>query len=111
MLHFDRLYGVDFGAGLQACLEGGEPGFPEPVQGPMFLKFPEILQLAMQGGLGSLLKNMGPPVKMPLAPPGDPLIGLRSARDIVLSQAKVTLGRWRSAMRSFVCGVPQALFT
>lgn len=111
MQHFDRLYGVDFGAGLRACLEGGKPSFQEPVQGPMLLKFPEILQLAMQGGLGGLLNNLDLPVKMPLAPPGDPVMGLRSARDIVLSQARVTLGRWRSAMRSFVLAGSPAVFT
>jgi len=99
MQHFDRLYGVDFGTGLRTCLEGRETKCAEPVQGPLFVKFPEVLQLAMQGGLGHLLKNLDAAAKMPLSPPREPLIGFRSACGTVFSQARVNLGSWRRAMR------------
>ena len=96
MHHFDRLYRVDFAADLRACLQGkapGESGPPHP--GPAFIKFPEVLQLALQGGLGNLLKMVDPRVKIPLSPPGDPLIGIRSACSTVVSQTRVNAGRWR----------------
>jgi hypothetical protein len=96
MQHFDRLYRVDFAAGLRACLLDKTPGEPAPPHpGPAFIKFPEVLQLIMQGGLGNLLKEVDLQAKIPLAPPGDPLTGIRSACSTVVSQARVNAGRWR----------------
>lgn len=95
MQHFDRLYHVDFAASLRGHLEGNPADVPVPVNGPAFVKFPEFLQLLMQGGLGNLLKKTSFPLKMPLSPPGDPLIGIRSALAVTTSQTRVTLGRWR----------------
>lgn len=96
MQHFDRLYQVDFAAGLRACLLDKTPAEAAPPHpGPAFIKFPEVLQLLMQGGLGSLLKEIDPRAKILLSPPGDPLTGIRSACSTVTSQARVNAGRWR----------------
>lgn len=96
MLHFDRLYGVDFASTLRAWLLEGSHREAAPSQaGPSFIKFPEALQLAMQGGLVSLLKEVDYPASMPMSPPGDPYTGCRSACATVISQARVNLGRWR----------------
>ena len=96
MQHFDRLYRVDFAAGLRACLLEKAPGESSPPHpGPAFIKFPEVLQLIMQGGLRNLLKEMDPRAKILLSPPGDPLTGIRSACSTVVSQARVNAGRWR----------------
>lgn len=95
MQHFDQLYQVDFAASLRHHLQGIPSEVATPAMGPAFIKFPEVLQLAMQGSLGKLLKETSFPVKMPLSPPGDPLIGIRSALAVTTSQARVTLGRWR----------------
>lgn len=95
MQHFDRLYQVDFAASLRRHLQGVPFDVTAPLKGPAFIKFPEVLQLAMQGSLGKLLKETNFPVKMPLSPPGDPLAGIRSALAVTTSQARVTLGRWR----------------
>lgn len=95
MQHFDRLYGVDFPAALRAHLDGRDCRAMGPVPGPAFIKFPEVLQLAMQGDLGKLLKAADFSVKMPLCPPGDPLIALSSALNVLISQARVNIGRRR----------------
>lgn len=97
MQHFDRLYNVDFAAALRSLLlEGNSREAAAPTQGPAFIKFPEVLQLVIQGGLGNLLRESSQPVAMPLAPPGDPLAGLRSARDVIFSETRVRIGRFRS---------------
>jgi hypothetical protein len=97
MQHFDRLYGVDFAASLRAWILGESRSEPAPLDGgPSFIKFPEVLQLAVQGGLGRLLKEEGwPAASMPMSPPGDPFTGCRSACSTVISQARVNIGRWR----------------
>jgi len=95
MQHFDRLYSVDFAAALRGHLDGTVCDVVAPQHGPGFIKFPEVLQLAMQGGLGKLLKESRSAVKMPLSPRGDALIGLQSACQMVTSQARVNIGSWR----------------
>jgi hypothetical protein len=96
MQHFDRLYGVDFGAALREWLIEGNPCEAAPPRdGPSFIKFAEALQLVMQGGLGSLLKEVDYRASMPISPPGDPYTGCRSACSTVISQARVNIGRWR----------------
>ena len=95
MQHFDSLYGVDFAASLRALLHGKPASVTAPAHGPAFIKFPEIIQLALQGGLGNLLKETTFSVKMPLSPPGDPLIGIRTTLATTISQTRVSLGRWR----------------
>ena len=96
MQHFDRLYGVDFGAALRELLIGGNScETASPQEGPPFIKFAEALQLVMQGGLGSLLKEVDYRASMPISPPGDPYTGCRSACSTVISQARVNIGRWR----------------
>lgn len=96
MHHFDRLYGVDFAAALRGyLLEGNESEAPGPEDGPAFIKFPEALQLALQGGFGRLLKEADFTAKMPLAPPGDSFTGFRCAWGIAVSQTRVNAGAWR----------------
>ena len=95
MQHFDRVYGVDFASALLASLEGNNPPLQTPAPGPGFVKFPEAVQLVMQGGLGGLLKAVSLPMSMPLSPPRDLLTGFRSARNILFSQARVNFGRFR----------------
>lgn len=95
MQHFDRIYGVDFASALLASLNGRFPQVQAPAPGPGFVKFPEAVQLVMQGGLGRLLKAVNLPMSMPLFPPGDPLTGLRSAANVLFSQARVNFGRFR----------------
>ncbi len=100
MQHFDRLYSVDFAAALRGHLDGRKCEVSIPQHGPAFIKFPEVLQLALQGGLGKLLKEARSTVKMPLSPDGDAFIGLRSACHIVSSQARVNIGSWRRGLFS-----------
>lgn len=96
MLHFDRLYGVDFASALRVCLqEKSSAEAPPPRPGPAFIKFPEVLQLCLEGGTRELLINTKLPTTMPLSPPGDPLTGLSSACSTLISQSRVTLGGWR----------------
>ncbi|MFZ4776446.1 MAG: hypothetical protein ACOYM3_13825, partial [Terrimicrobiaceae bacterium] len=95
MQHFDRLYQVDFAAALRGHLDGKVCAVIAPQHGPAFIKFPEVLQLAMQGGLGKLWSEARYAVKMPLSPDGDAFIGFHSACHIVTSQARVNLGSWR----------------
>jgi hypothetical protein len=94
--HFDFLYGVDFGAALGDYLAGKNTGkLSIPVSGPAFIKFPEVLQLTIQGDLGELLKKNIFPVKTLFCPVGDPLTGIRVAAAIVVSQFRVNIGQWR----------------
>ena len=96
MQHFDRLYGVDVASELRAwLLEGSSHAAAPPREGPSFIKFPELLQLLVQGGLGSLLKEVDFRASMPMSPAGDPFTGCRSACATVFSQARVNIGRWR----------------
>lgn len=96
MQHFDRLYGVDFASSLRSwLLEGNSCEAAPPQEGPSFIKFPELLQLIVQGGLISLLKEVDFQASVPLSPSGDPFTGCRSACSTVISQARVNLGRWR----------------
>ena len=95
MQHFDRVYGVDFSSALLASLEGKIPPVQTPASGPGFVKFPEAVQLVMQGGLVRLVKAVNHPMSMPLFPPHDPLTGLRSVWNILFSQARVNFGRFR----------------
>jgi hypothetical protein len=96
MQHFDRLYRVDFAARLRECLLGRSARAAAPPQpGPAFIKFPEVLQLLLQGGSIPLLKEVDFRVNILLSPPGDPLTGIRSACSTVVSQARVNAGRWR----------------
>lgn len=96
MHHFDRLYQVDFATALRRYLLEGKNGEPTgPAHGPAFIKFPEVLQLALQGGLGNLLKEADLSAKMPLAPPGDSLTGLRCAWNVAVGQTRVNVGAWR----------------
>jgi len=97
MQHFDRVYGVDFSSALLASLEGKIPPVQTPASGPGFVKFPEAVQLVMQGGLVRLVKAVNHPMSMPLFPPHDPLTGLRSVWNILFSQARVNFGRFRRA--------------
>lgn len=97
MQHFDRVYGVDFSSALLASLNGESPPMQMPAPGPGFVKLPEAVQLAMQGGLVRLLKAVNLPMSMPLFPPGDPMTGVRSAWNIIISQARVNCGRLRRA--------------
>lgn len=95
MQHFDRLYGVDFASALRAHLDNRGHEIPVPRDGPSFIKYPEVVQLAVQGGLGALLKKIEGPVKMPVFPSGDPLIGIRRGVHTMFSEIRVSLGRWR----------------
>lgn len=96
MQHFDRLYGVDFASALKEwLLEGRSCEAPPPREGPSFIKFPELLQLVVQGGAASLLKEIDFRASMPMSPAGDPFTGCHSACVTVISQARVNLGRWR----------------
>jgi len=92
MNHFDRLYRMDFAAVIRDWLEGRASEPVDPGPGPGFIKFPEMLQLAMQGDLGGLVKKAGFPWKMPLYPPGDPAIGIRCGCGVLISQARVNAG-------------------
>lgn len=96
MQHFDGLYGVDFAAALRSwLLEENSGEAAPPCDGPPFIKFPELLQLAVQGGLFRLLRDLDLGARMPVCPPGDPLTGCRGACATVISQTRVNLGRWR----------------
>ena len=96
MQHFDQLYSVDFASALREWIvEGSLREAPSPQGGPSFVKFPELLQLVVQGGLGSILKAADFRASMPMSPAGDPFTGCRSACTTVISQARVNLGRWR----------------
>lgn len=95
MQHFDRIYGVDFSSALSASLNGESPPVQAPVHGQGFVKFPEAVQLVMQGGWGRLVKAVDLPMSMPLFPSCDPLTGLRSVCNILFSQARVNFGRFR----------------
>lgn len=95
MQHFDRDYGVDFSSALLASLKGEKSPVQKPAPGPGFVKFPEAVQLVMQGSLVRLVKAVDLPMSMPLFPPQDPLTGLRSVWNILFSQARVNIGRFR----------------
>ena len=96
MQHFDRLCGVDFASAIRAWLHGESRRESAPLQGDQsFVKFPEVLQLVVQGGIGNLLKEVDFRASMPMSPPGDALTGFRSALSTVISQARVNIGRWR----------------
>ncbi|MEI8309799.1 MAG: hypothetical protein WCH98_03490 [Verrucomicrobiota bacterium] len=96
MQHFDRLYDVDFASALRAwLLEGNSCETASPQEGQSFIKFPELLQLIVQGGLVRLLKDVDFRASMPMSPAGDPFTGCRSACSTVFSQARVNIGRWR----------------
>jgi len=97
MQHFDRLYGVDFSSALLSNMNGSSPPVQTPVSGPGFVKFPEAVQLVMQGGFAGLLKALDRPMCMPLFPSRDPLTGFRTIRKILFSQARVNFGRFRRA--------------
>lgn len=99
MQHFDRVYGVDFSSAILASLDGKFPPVQTPSPGPVFVKFPEAVQLTVQGGLGRLMKAVAFPMSVPLFPPRDPLTGFRSVWNILFSQARVNIGRFRRVRR------------
>ena len=81
---------------LRAWLHGENHREAVPSHGDSsFIKFPEVLQLLVQGGLGNLLRELDFRATMPMSPPGDPFTGCRSAFSTVISQARVNIGRWR----------------
>jgi hypothetical protein len=101
MQHFDRLYGVDFASTLRSFLKSVPSMESEPSDGNRsFIKFPEVLQFVVQGGLRTLLKEINCKESMPIAPAGDPVCGLKNAWLTVSSQIRVNLGHWRRLLFS-----------
>lgn len=102
MLHFDRLYGVDFAGLLREHLNGNTNVTVTPSEGPLFVKFPEVIDLIFEGGLLRLLKGFCPPI-MPLAPHGDLVLGLRIGLSGFLNSLRAAFGRWRRGQLRKIC--------
>lgn len=90
--------GVDVGAAVRGLLEGDERVQAPRNEGLIVAMYPQFVELAMQGGLWTLLRRanpLSPKVRYHVGPAAEAGLTLRLGASYVAAGLKVRLGRWR----------------